>query len=360
MNKAIKNKLTFIKYLILILLFSIFSIFFYNSNINADTLNNSGIGYGVSKISTNQKADKKSSFYNLKLKPNNTQRISARVYNSKNKTMTVNTKILTTFTNNNGEIEYTSSLKKGQKYDKSLKYKASDYIKIDKNDQKIKISPKGSRVVHATVKMPKKATGVILGSWYFKSANQKSKAKKKGVSINNVYSYALAIKMNSTVEPVQVPELHLLGVSVGLDNYKKAIYAQIQNYRPNLMKELSVDTTILSKTTGEKVLTSSKSGMSMAPNSNFEYATYAGDYQLKAGQYTMKVHASNKGRNWYWTKDFTITDKQANNLNKNSINDPKPPISVWWYVLGVVLLMVLVALVTWLIVYLVMRKKRKE
>ncbi|MCF6515485.1 DUF3324 domain-containing protein [Lactobacillus sp. S2-2] len=359
MNKVKKNNTTFFKFIILLLV-SIFIIFFNNFNINANNLNNSGIGYSVSKISTNQKADKKSSFYNLKLKPNNTKRISARVYNSKNKSIVVNTKILTTFTNDNGAIEYTSSLKKGQKYDKSLKYKASDYIKIDKNDQKIKIQPKSSRVVHATVTMPKKATGVMLGSWYFKNSNQKSKTKSKGVSINNVYSYALAIKMSSTVEPIQVPELHLLGVSVGLDNYKKAVYAQIQNYRPNLMKKLNVDTTIFNNTTGEKVLTSSKSGMSMAPNSNFKYATYAGDYQLKAGQYTMKFHASNKGRNWYWTKGFTITDKQAKDLNKNSINDPKPPISIWWYVLGVILLMIFVALITWLIVYLVMRKKRKE
>lgn len=331
--------------------------FFIFSSVNVKASNNGSVGYSVAKIASKNEIKSTNAFYDLKVKPKKQYSIAAKIYNATDKNIKVKSQIFTTFTNNNGQIAYTNQAKT---YDKSLKYKASDFIKVDKNDQVAKVPAKGSRVVHATINTPKNINGINLGSWYFSKTNQEGKKKTKGISINNKYSYAIAVKMTSNKKPYQFPDLHLLDVKAGLNNYRKVVNAVIQNNKPTIIKGMKVKSTVLRKNTGEVVFNDFKDDISMAPNSNYKFSSFANDKQLTAGDYTLKLKASYQGRHWNWIRDFSISYNQANNFNKKAKNDTEPPISIWWYVAGIILLIIFIVFITWLVVYLIMRKKNKE
>lgn len=321
----------------------------------ANTVNNASIGYSVSKIPSKQEINSRNSFYDLKVKPDHSYTISARIFNATKKKVVVSSDIFTTYTNDNGQIEYTNEAKS---YDKSLKNKVNDFVHVYEKDKRASIPAHGSRVVHAVVRAPKSANGVMLGSWYF-SKNSGSDKKAKGISINNRYAYAIAIKMTSTQQPHQLPNLHLLKVKAGLNNYRKVVYSVIQNDKPTIIKGLSMKSTILSES-GQKMLSGHQSNIEMAPNSTFNYSTFANDQQLPAGKYTMLLTATWQSRTWNWRRNFTITDAEANQLSNKAKNDAKPPVSIWWYVAGGVIILILLVLLVWGTTYIVLKRREKK
>ena len=98
------------------------------------------------------------------------QQIQTTIYNVTNADIKVQTAIHTAYTNGNGIIEYVTPTKS---YDPSLKYRMDQITKIQ-GPTTITIPANGSKVVTATVTMPKQAVnGVILGGWYFKRVANK-------------------------------------------------------------------------------------------------------------------------------------------------------------------------------------------
>lgn len=358
LNKMLKNNIHYKKKLVLIIISIILGFIFSQSrDITATSVNNGSIGYSVAKIPSEHEINPKNAFYDLKVQPKKQIRISARIYNASNKTIKVKSNIFTTFTNDNGQIGYTNQPKT---FDKSLQNKPSDFIQIDQKDRVKKIAKKSSVVINATVRTPKNAQGVMLGSWYFQKEGSNTSKKTKGISISNKYTYAMALKLTSTKNPIQQPDLDILSVNPGLNNYRKVVYSKIQNNKPAMIKDMKLKSTVLSQKTGEKVFGTSKDNISMAPNSNFNFSTFANDDQLKPGKYILKLRASANNRTWDWTRVFSISDQQANQFNKQAKNDPKTPISIWWYFLAGFILLMLLILIIWIIVWRIVSKRAKK
>lgn len=327
-----------------------------SSNATTSDQTNSTIQYSVSKISSGGELDEKSSFYDLKATPGEKQTIQARIYNAEDEPITINSQMLTTFTNEHGQIAYTAI---PEAFDSSLNYKISEFSTID-DDGMIEVPAKGSKVIQATIDVPKEATGVLLGSWYFEKANQvEGKSTKKGININNKYSYALAVKL--TINEIEKPNLEFVKVTPTLRNYQKVIEATIQNDQPTVVSQLKVQAKIMKKGSDKVLFQDTLDNLMMAPNSNFDYPVYLGEQAMKSGEYTIDLTATTKDskwepKTWHWTKDFSITAKEAKENTKNAKNDPEAPISIWWYVGGVGLLLVLVAL----LVYFIMKRKMQK
>jgi len=324
-------------------------------NSQADT-SNASIQYSVDKINPGQEVDSNSSFYDLKVKAGETRKISARIYNATEKSIKVKTKLLTTFTNDSGQIAYTQTAKT---YDQSLKYQFDKIATLADGSAEVTVPAKSNRVVSATVEVPKGFDdGVILGSWYFEKTGQTAKDTGKGVNINHKYSYALAVKL--TAKEITKPKLTLGTVKPGLRNYRKAVLTTIHNPEATVVSKLKVTTKVTKKGSDKVLYSNTSDNLIMAPNSNFNYATFLDKQPMRAGDYTVKVTATTKdekwtSKTWHWQRDFKITTEQARQSNRQAKNDPEAPISIWWYVLAVMIIAGLSAG----IVYFIMKRKTR-
>lgn len=300
---------------------------------------NAEVQYSVNKINPGQEVDASSPFFDLKAKAGTTRQIQARIYNPTDKEITVKTRLLTTFTNDSGQIAYTQTAKR---YDPSLKYRFDQIASLARGSDKVTVPAKSNRVVRATINIPKNFdNGVILGSWYFEKTGQGTNTATKGVNINQKYSYALAVKL--TAKEIAQPKLTLGKVTPGLRNYRKVVLATIRNPEPAVVSELKLTTKVTKKGSTKVHYQNESDHLIMAPNSSFTYPTFLDDQKMRAGDYTLTVTATTTDskwskKTWRWTRDFTITSEQARQNNQKAKNDPAAPISIWWYVLIVVVI----------------------
>ncbi|MBL1226813.1 DUF916 and DUF3324 domain-containing protein [Enterococcus sp. BWR-S5] len=315
------------------------------------------IAYSVQKISPEGEVDSSSPFYDLAVKPGDTRTIEARIINTSSETISVKSELFAAYTNDNGEISYTSQ---AEEYDRSLKYKFNELAEIQASDIKTEIPANGEKIIKAMIEVPETAEdGVILGSWYFEKEGQEQEQEEgSGIQINNKYSYALAVKLTVNQE-IAEPNLNLTGITKGLNNYKKAYFAQLQNDRPAILSELTVEAQVFKKGSYEVLYENTSEGLIMAPNSQFAFPVFLGQEAMKAGDYTMKLKVLTEDskwdtQTWEWTEDFTVTADEARKHNEEAINDPEAEAdNLWLLILGGAVLFILVLL----LIYILMKRK---
>ncbi|MBW9323991.1 DUF916 and DUF3324 domain-containing protein [Enterococcus casseliflavus] len=311
---------------------------------------NGSVGYSVQKIAPENEVNETSSFYDLAVIPGETKNIKAKLVNSTDKEIIIESKLYTASTNQNGEISYASQ---PDEFDDSLKIKLTDIAEVTASDVKSVVKPNSEKIVSVTIQVPKEVQdGVILGSWYFEKIGQdEASEEEKGIVIKNKYSYAMAIKLTVNKE-IDTPNLNLMSVTTGLNNYRKVINGNVQNNQPAILSNLTITAQVLRKGQYDVLYENSAENMIMAPNSNFPFPVFLGEKQLQAGDYTMKMTAKTTdpkwdAKMWEWQQDFTIVSKEASELNEQAINDPNPPVPWWIYLIfifGIVCIFALVLL----------------
>ncbi|MGM0213268.1 DUF916 and DUF3324 domain-containing protein [Enterococcus sp. AZ109] len=316
---------------------------------------NASIGYSVQKVSPGNEVNSSSSFYDLAVTPGEQRTIEAKLINPTDEPIVVVSRIFTASTNNNGEINYTMQ---PVELDQSLKHQVSELAVVAASDVKTEIAPHSENIVHTTINVPQDVEpGVLLGSWYFEKEGQTDDTDDEGIVINNKYSYAMAIKLTVQHE-IEQPNMNLMTITSGLNNYRKVINANLQNDRPAIIGNLAVSAKITEKGKYDVLYENESDGMIMAPNSNFAYPVFLKEQPLKAGDYTMRVTATSddpkwESQRWEWTEDFTITADEARQINEEALNDPEQPTS--WLLYVVIALIILVII---LIILLYRKRKR--
>lgn len=322
---------------------------------HAEDSPNAGVGYSVQKVSPGNEVDSSSSFYDLAVTPGEQRTIEAKLINPTDEPIVVVSKIFTASTNNNGEINYTMQ---PVELDRSLKHPVSELAEVAASDVKTEIAPRSEEIVHTTINVPQDVEpGVLLGSWYFEKEGQNGDSDEEGIVINNKYSYAMAIKMTVQHE-IEQPNMNLITITSGLNNYRKVINANLQNDRPAIIGNLAVSAKITEKGKYDVLYENESDGMIMAPNSNFAYPVFLEEKPLKAGDYTMRLTATSDdpkwdSQKWEWTEDFTITADEARRLNEEALNDPEQPTN--WLLYVVIALVILV-----IILAILLYRKRKR
>ncbi|WP_334468977.1 DUF916 and DUF3324 domain-containing protein [Levilactobacillus sp. HBUAS67488] len=312
------------------------------------------VGYNVSaKIPSNQ-IDKQNSFFDLKMNSGKTQTLQVKVFNATNEEIKVKTAIHTAWTNSAGAIEYVNPAKS---YDPSLRYKMSDITKIQGN-KTLTIPAKGTKVVSATVKIPKTDfTGVILGSWYFERVDSKVTGTVKGAgNLQSRYSYVIGMKY--TMKQAANPSMSLGKVGAGLSNYHRGIIADIRNTSAVIIPNLKTTTKITNRDGGKVVQNAKQENVQMAPNTTYSYPMLSGKTPLAAGHYHLHMVVKNTDHEWVFDRNFTITKAQANKYNNNSADNSG--VNIWLLIaLGALGMLILILLIL-LIIYLIRRKRRKN
>ena len=176
------------------------------------------------------------------------------------------------------------------------------------------------------------------------------------MAIDNQYAYVIGLQLRESKNVKIKPNMKLHQVKAAQLNYRNYVTANLQNDQPVIMHGLKIKSYITAVGSSKKVMTTNKENLSMAPNSNFNFAMGEGTNQLKAGKYTLHLTAKADEGQWKFTKNFTITDKDAKSLNDTAVGDQAQNNYFWWFVaLGVVIVLLL-----GLIIWLLMKNRRRQ
>lgn len=313
-------------------------------------VNASELNFSVTTVIPRNQIDQSKSYFDLNVKPSQKQTLQILLRNDTNRQIVVEPQVHTATTNVNGVVEYGKT--EGKK-DPTLKYKMEDLVKINKD---VTIPAKGKKTLALHLTAPQKPfDGWLAGGITFQEKEKEPKENKKdaGLSIENKYSYVVAILLSGNSTKI-VPKLLLNKIEPGQLNARNVIQAEIQNVKPMYVNKMSVRAKIMKKGSREVLYQSDKNEMQMAPNSHFRFPIPLNGQKLKAGTYTLDMTAQSMNEIWHWTKDFTIDADIAKDLNEKDVTIGKD--YTWMYViLGIGLLIIALG-----ILLLFIRKKRKR
>ncbi|WP_242822144.1 DUF916 and DUF3324 domain-containing protein [Leuconostoc sp. C2] len=315
------------------------------------SINAAEMPFTVNTVIPDNQIDKSKTFFNLKVVPNQQQRITVKLNNTTSKEITVNVGVNSTKTNSNGVVEYGKTTIKN---DKSLKYPITELVK---HPSSVRIPANSTTEVPFDVTMPKeKYSGIILGGIVFqqKESEAENSASSKGTSVQNHYAYAVALSLKETDDRV-APNLNLLTVKPAQNNARNVINVGIQNDQSILLSKVKVDAKIYAKGGKSPVYSSLTNEMQMAPNSNFLYPVALKGTEMKPGSYTLKLAvtgtAYDKPKTWHFTRNFKIKSTEAKTLNQSDVDlKANTNNNNWIYIfIGVLLFLVIILLIVVLI-----------
>ncbi len=280
-----------------------------------------------------------STYYNLKMTPNQVKEIKVRLFNSSDKDIKVKVTLNNAATNGNGVISYAGT----EDEDSSLKVPLTSLAKL--KDPIVNIPKMGHYDESITIRMPQNSFhGEVLGGIRVTSLSEsKIQTKEKpAVKANIAYSVAVLIR-----EEDEKPEasMHLLDVIKENRDYRNCISAKLQNSAPRLVKKLEVNSKIYRENSNKLLYQASRSEMQMAPNSHFNFSTSLENTSIKAGKYTMRVSGKADGKPFSFTRNFSVTASEAKQLNKNAVyvkDEEGGGISLIYMLIGIIVLLSLI------------------
>ncbi|WP_317946433.1 DUF916 and DUF3324 domain-containing protein [Carnobacterium maltaromaticum] len=272
------------------------------------------MAYSVKADIPDNQIDKAKTYFDLKMTPGQKQDISLTVHNSGDKEMTIFITPNNATTNQNGVIDYSEEK---AKIDSSLKIPLTSVIS---GKQEVKLNPNETKQVPFTIKMPEKEyNGDILGGFYIQKKTDADENKKdESVQIKNQYSYVIGIRLNET-DTVVDPTLKLNQIKPALQNYRTAVTANIQNIESTIINDLDINVSVTKQNSETILHETNKKGLSMAPNSNFDYPINWDNEQLNPGKYTVHIKAKTGDKDWNFDKNFEIKSETSNKLNKEAV-----------------------------------------
>lgn len=283
----------------------------------------------VKPVIDDSQKDNTNDYFNIHLEKNEKKTLTVEVYNNTSDTKSFAVTSENSITNDYGVIEYKDNVKK---FDPTLKHKFTD-LAVVKNS-KISVPANEVGMVDVEVKMPSKLyDGMVLGGIRVSEI----KAGKQEETISNVFSYVIPVKIygNDVVIP---NKLNFKGITVGQQSYENVIQANLQNPQPEILRNLTLETKIFKSGKKDVLYEDKKENLKMAPNSNFNNSTTLGTDKFKPGKYRMELTANANELSEKWVEEFEITGEKAKELNNKMVFKEKESISIWVYILGILII----------------------
>ncbi len=312
------------------------------------------------------------SYFDIKMDRGAKQTLHVDLRNDTDNEVEVDVGIASATTNINGVVEYSPN---DIKPAKSLAFNLKDHVKAP---SQIKIPAKGNTVLNLDVTMPDAALkGQMAGGITLKehqTEDQANKEKGKGLSINNRFSYVIGLVLQQTTLPV-APELKLNTVKPSQVNYRNVISASLENITPTFINKVAIDANVRAKGAKKVLYRVKKEGMQLAPNTTFDFPIALAGKALEPGTYIAQLEVygnqSSDGKvtrqinsakqryqnHWTLTKEFTITDHTAKNLNQKDVTLKST--NHWWVYALLAVVAILLIVVVLLMIVLLKRKHKK-
>lgn len=310
---------------------------------------NEKVGYSVQAELAESQLDRNLSYFDLRVKPNQEQKLAVTVYNLEEEEITIRSAIYNASTNSNGLIVYEEQ----EKTDSSLKQPITELVTLE--EEEFTVQAGESKTVTAILETPQEEfNGVKLGGIYFEKEPEEQEAEQ-GVTIQNKYAYVIGLKLSENDQEI-VPKLGLVDVQSQLVNHRPAVVARIQNSQPLLMEDVTIKAKVYEENSSKSIRETKQEGIQMAPNSTMDFVIDWNNEQLQAGTYQLKITATAGKNEWKWQEQFSIS-KEDEVINDNAVGlEDSTPNFVGWYITGILGLLVIIL---FLITYIRRLKKEK-
>jgi len=273
---------------------------------------------GVTPIESVSQSGQYQGYFNLKMKPKQTEKLSFKVSNAGDKEKSVNVGIHNAATNKQMQVEY------GNGKLASTKQRPVDLDKAIKGPRLLTLKPHSTQEIHYTLTMPdKEFIGIISGGFTFSEVDNDAHSESKQQNVNGVqnkYSYVIGlVAMNNDKLPK--PKLEMTGVQMDQWNDRNAINMSFDAESGNFIKDLATKITVTNIKNKEVVLEKSEKNHAIAPYSQFDWVVPLGEQRKwDSGDYLVKVSIGNKKDKWTFEKTLTVTDKQAKEYNAKDVS----------------------------------------
>lgn len=309
---------------------------------------NGEVGFSITPILPENQRDVKNNFFDLRMTPTQNQTIELAVNNTSESENKYDISVNQAYTNNQGFIDYVDNT---VSLDSSLKYPIKDMISYEKE---VTVPAGKSVKVPFEIQMPdEQFDGEILAAIQV----TKQSDKKSNAAVSNEIGYILGLKLTETDNMIK-REIQMEGVKAAATYGKTSIVAKLKNPTMDAIGKLKYVVDIKNEKTGESVKkVTYDSGMEMAPNSTYDFAVDLDGKRLVAGNYVMDLIITDaKDNKWEFNEKFKITAKEANDINKVTVDVGKQQTPTWIYiVVGVAVLIIIIV-----IICLVLMKKKKN
>lgn len=309
--------------------------------------------FGVKAILPENQIDQNISYFNLLVKPNQSQTLEVELQNLANKERTFDISINPAVTSDGGTIDYSQ---KNAKLDNSVPFDIRKYITL--NQSSVKIRANSTLKVPINISMPdKKFKGRILAGFTVKPKEddiKPSKEKKSETQIINRLAYSIAISLQQNKEKI-APDLKLLNASAKDFNSLPYIALSFQNPSGTIINDLIFETKLYHD--GKLFIENTSNPFLVAPTSNFNLRLDLDGHKVSSGSYDVVVHAKSKENSWTFNKKFTVSEKNANKVNNNTVYAEK---GMDWKLLTIIILLVALSIITILYIYKKLNKSKKE
>ncbi|WP_088013273.1 DUF916 and DUF3324 domain-containing protein [Gottfriedia acidiceleris] len=295
----------------------VFILFFIN--INNFHANAAEMNFAVSAVIPTNQIDSSKTYFDLKMKPGQKQVLKVQIKNDTDKSVTIQTSANSAITNSSGIPDYSIS---NPKVDNTLEIPFANIAKVNKETI---IPARSEESVEITIEMPKQQfDGVILGGLYFSEKEEEEQAKKddESVQINNKYAYVIGVVLRETDKVIK-PDLKLNDIKPTQINARNVVTANLQNIKPAMLKNLSVDAKVYKEKGVNVLYKTKKENLRMAPNSNFDYAIKWKNNAFEPGKYRLEMKATAGDQTWEWTRTFTIKENTAKKFNTSAVEMEK-------------------------------------
>lgn len=273
-----------------------------------------GEGFGYEVLLPKNQMDKNIGYFHLKMEPGQEQKAQIKLTNLSGKKIVVKVGINGAKTNTNGLIEYNSNNKKD---DPSVIFPFTDIVNAPK---KVELNPKEEKMLDIAIKMPETSyDGQIAGGIQMVEAGQDDESKQGGATVINEYAYVVGMILQETDTPVK-PKLKLNSVKAGQANLKNTIFVNYSNTKAEYFEDMTAEVQISKKGSSTVLYEKKQAKMRMAPNTQINFPIDMGGERMEAGNYTAKILVTGSHDiKEEWTKDFKITDEEANKYNERDI-----------------------------------------
>ncbi|ALS36960.1 hypothetical protein ABID30_001839 [Enterococcus rotai] len=281
----------------------------------------------------NQK-DKTLGYYDLLINPREKQEVQLKLNNTSDQAMKVDIELNSAKTNGNGVIEYGPS---ELKEDPSLKYNLAE---IMSGPSEITVPPKSSESVTFVINSPiAHFDGYIAGGIQLKPVVKTQQAQNTQGTIVNKFAFLIGVLLSESDTQKIKPKLKLNNVSLKLKDGSYTVFANISNTESIFVEKMIADINITEKDKSKNSFELKKEDMRMAPNTMMNLPIPLNNQKVNSGEYTANVKITTKnGGNWNWVKNFTLSKVEAEQINKQLMNESDSGFKYWLIIIILVLL----------------------
>lgn len=308
------------------------------------------VGYDIQAVIPENQIDKEKSFFDLRMEPAQEQTINVKINNTSNEDSTYKMGINQAYTNSQGFIDYNE---KAESEKNNYPYAIDSIAKVADT---VTVPKKSSKNVPITLTMPKnRFDGQILAA-----IQVVKEADKDQKGIVNSYGYILGLKLTETDTEI-ARKVELKKVEPAISFGKTSVVAILENPTMDAYGHLTYDATVKNRKTNKEVRhVAYDNEMQLAPNSSYRFAIDWEKELLEAGEYSLHLRVTDaKDNEWVFDENFTISDKQAKEINEATIDaGKKTAIPIWIYLVFGILLAIILLGIFWII--LLKRRKKEE